>query len=419
MNSFSGYEKAHEDTMRLYCRSLPEDHRRRYAAVEALKIGPGGISYIARVLGMSRRTIYTGIKELEGMEEGDPEHPKRPSGGSSRIRRRGGGRRRAVQAQPGLALAADGILEAHTAGSPTDETVRWTDLNPMRLAEKLAAKGYDIGRNTAAQLLDWSGYRRRALRRELMTGVVDPQERDQQFQYITRLRREAQAAGQAVLCVDTKKKEPLGRLHRPGSCYCTKAQRVYDHDYRHLACGMAIPHGVYDPIHNIGFLSIGTSHETGRSVCDAVAVAWERQFKCLYPGAKELILTFDAGGANAVRSNLFKEDLIELSRRLGVRIRVAHYPPDTSKWHPIEHRLFSHVERSLRGQILDSPETVCAAVQRTTTQTGLKVGACILEGVYRLGRACSATFKQIKDRFIRHDEILGKWNYVVDAKGFA
>jgi hypothetical protein len=266
--------------------------------------------------------------------------------------------------------------------------------------------------------LEGSGYRRRALRQEGMTGSVDPQARDQQFQHLAHLRREAHAPRQPVLCVDTQKKEPLGTRHRPGTGYCTQAQKVYDHDFRHLARGRAIPHGVYDPLHTLGFITVGTSRETGQFVCDAIALAWEMPFRSFFPDAQERLLTFDAGGAPAVRSTRFKEDLLALSPRLGLRLRIAHYPPYTSKGHPIEHRLFSHVERSLRGQMLDSPETVLAAVQRTTTETGLKVGACLLDRVYPLGRACSETFKHIKDRFIRHDETLGKWNYVVDAKGF-
>lgn len=417
MKQFGGYDAAHEDDMLMYFRSLPEDHRRRYAGLEALKIGRGGIAYMARIFGMSRRTIYTGIYELQQMREGDSEHPERPSGGSGRIRRPGGGRPKATQAQPGLDGVAECVLEIHSAGSPTDPAVRWTDLTPARLAKELVARGWEIGRNTAARLIKAKDYRRRALRKELITGHVDPQERDQQFQYIAKLRREGQVQGRPALCVDTKKKELLGALHRPGTRYCTETQKVYDHDFRHLARGKAVPHGVYDLVCNRGFVTVGTSHETSEFVCDAIALAWETEFRAQYPGAKELLLTFDSGGANAARSTRFKEDLIALSRRLGLRLRIAHYPPYTSKWHPIEHRMFSQVERSLRGVILDSAETVRDAVERTTTTTGLTIKARILNAAYRLERKCSASFKDFKDRFIRHDEILGKWNYIVDANG--
>lgn len=418
MNEFSGYEKAHEDAMKVYFRSLPEDHRRRYAAIEALKIGYGGIAYVARVLGMSRRTIYTGIRELQQMSEGDREHPKRPSGRKDRIRRPGQGRPKAVHSQEGLAETLADVLEAHSAGSPTDESVRWTDLKPTQLAKELVQQGYEIGRNTAARLLDWAGYRRRSLRKELITGHVDPQERDQQFRHIDALRRQAHARGIPVLCVDTKKKEQFGTLHRRGQCYSTGEQRVYDHDFRHLARGTLVPHGVYDYFENCGFLTLGTSRETSAFVCDAIALAWEEDRCHRYPHAQEILLTFDSGGANAIRSLRFKEDLLELSKRLGRRLRVAHYPPYTSKWHPIEHRLFSQVERTWRGVILDCPQTALETVQRTRTETGLTVTARILDTVYELGRKCSDSFRSIKDQFIRHDDTLGNWNYVVDANGF-
>ena len=419
MSEFHGYDQAHEDTMRLYCASLPEDHRRRYAAVEALKIGRGGITYVARVLGMSRRTIYTGIRELEAMDTGEGSPPQRPSGNAKRIRRPGGGRPRATQRDEGLEQSFEDILAAHSAGSPTDPRVVWTDLKPMQLVGELLRRGFAIGRNTAAKLMARAGYRRRSLRKELITGHVDPNERDQQFRHIDALRRRAQARGNPVLCVDTKKKELLGRLHRPGQCYSTDVQRVYDHDFRHLAQGLLVPHGVYDYFDNVGFMTLGTSRETSAFVCDAIALAWEEDRAARYPDAQEIVLTFDCGGANAARSLRFKEDLVALSARLRRPLRIAHYPPYTSKWHPIEHRLFSHVERALRGVILDSHDTALKAVQRTRTQTGLRVQARLLDKVYEIGRKCSDTFRDIKDNFIRHDDILGHWNYVVDARGFS
>ncbi len=418
MNEFRGYDESHEEFMRVYCRSLPEDHRRRYSALEAMKIGFGGIAYVARVLGMSRRTGYTGIRELEAMSDDDSEPPRRPSGRDNRIRRPGGGRPKVTQRQAGLEETVEDILEAHSAGSPTDETVRWTHLKPLHLSRELLRRGYEIARNTAAALLDRAGYRRRRLRKELLTGHVDPQERDRQFRKIDALRRQARACGVPVLCVDTKKKESLGNLHRRGQCYSSDEQYVYDHDYRHLATGVLVPHGVYDYFDNAAFMTLGTSRETGAFVCDAIALAWEEDRRSRYPDAEEILLTFDAGGANSVRSIRFKEDLVALSERLGLRLRIAHYPPYTSKWHPIEHRLFSQVERTWRGVILDSPRTALEIVQRTQTQTGLTVKARVLDTVYELGRKCSDTFHDIKDEFIRHDKILGKWNYVVDANGF-
>jgi hypothetical protein len=417
MNKFAGYEAMHEEAMRLYYSSLPEDHRRRYAAIEALKIGYGGVAYVARVLGMSRRTVHTGMRELEQMRNDDPQDPQCPGGDAKRVRRPGGGRPPITEREPLLESALHEILDVHGAGSPTDENVRWTDLKPLQLAQRLFEDGIEVSRNTAAALLDRLGFRRRALCKELITGQVDPQERDQQFRHIAALRRLASRRDIPVLSIDTKKKEPLGTLHRPGQCYSTAPQAVFDHDFSHLADGRLVPHGVYDVLANVGFMTLGTSRETSAFVCDAITLAWEVLFRPMYPHATEAILLCDCGGANAARSLRFKEDLIELAGRLGLRLRIAHYPPYTSKWNPIEHRLFSQVERSWSGVMLDSPETALRAVEGTRTQTGLHVTARILDKVYDLGRKCSDTFRDIKDNFIRHDDVRGQWNYVIDADG--
>jgi hypothetical protein len=403
----------------MFSRTLDEDHRRRYAAIEALKIGFGGIAYVARVLGMSRRTLYTGIRELEQLREDDPDHPQRPSGDAKRVRRPGGGRPPITERKPQLESTLHEVLETHSAGSPTDERVRWTDLKPLQLAHRLLEHGFEISRNTAAVLLDRAGFRRRALRKELITGVVDPTAREEQFRHIGALRRLARRLGIPVFSIDTKKKEPLGTLSRPGRCYTTAPQTVFDHDFRHLADGVLVPHGVYDVRANVGFITLGTSRETSAFVCDAIALAWTVLFRAMYPNATELVLLCDCGGANAARSLRFKEDLIDLARRLGVRLRIAHYPPYTSKWNPIEHRLFSQVERAWSGVMLDCPQTALRTVEQTRTQTGLSVTARLLDATYEIGRACSDTFRDVKDQFIRHDRVNGQWNYVVDPNGFA
>ena len=414
MNQFSGYDEEQEQMMRLFFRSLPEDHRRRYAAVEAHKIGFGGISYISPLLGLSRGTIYQGLRELEQMV--DLDDPQRPSG-EGRVRRPGAGRPKEVERQAGLEKTAKQVLESHSAASPTDARVKWTDLKPIALAVKLAQRGYEVCRNTAAQLLEAAGFKKRKLRKELITGYVDPVERNEQFEHIAALRASYHEQGLPVFCVDTKKKELLGLLHRPGECYSTGDQKVYDHDYRHLATGVAIPQGIYDYYENFGFITLGTSHETSELITDALARCWHWYGQFRYPQADEILLTFDAGGANGVRSPRFREDLLNLSERLGLRLRIAHYPPYTSKWHPIEHRLFSQVEGALRGIIPDSIETVRDAIQRTTTQTGMTVKSYILDKVYPLGRKCSEVFKDIKNHHILHHDLLGKWNYTVDAAG--
>ena len=416
MNEFEGYDEETENYMRIFFRSLPEDHRRRYAAVEAEKIGYGGISYISRVFNVTRGVISTGLEELNDMRNGDPDHPNRPSGGN-RIRRPGAGRPKAVDQHAGLEEAAEKILDAHSAGSPTEEMVIWTNLRPSQFIQFIGIEGYRLCYNTAADLISLMGFRKRSLRKELITGHVDPQERNAQFEYIATLKRSFQAKGLPVFSVDTKKKELLGLLHRPGQCYSTGEQKVYDHDFRHLSEGKAIPHGVYDIQANFGFITVGTTHETSEFVCDAIARCWHWYGRFKYPNAKEILLLFDAGGANSIHSTRFKEDLIGLSRRTGLKLRVTHYPPYTSKWNPIEHRLFSQLEKSLRGIIPDSIETVCEAIQNTSTTTGLRVKAYILDKVYLLQRKCSKNFETLKKMYIRHETDRLKWNYIVDAAG--
>jgi hypothetical protein len=261
------------------------------------------------------------------MDTGEGSPPQRPSGNAKRIRRPGGGRPKASERDEGLKHTFEDILAAHSAGIPTDPSVVWTDLKPMQLVSEFLHRGFAIGRNTAAKLMKRTGYRRRSLRKELITGHVDAYEHDQQFRYIDALRRRAQARGNPVLCVDTKKKELLGRLHRPGQCYSTDVQRAYDHDSRHLAQGLLVPHGVYDYFDNVGFMALGTSRETSAFVCDGIALAWQEDRAARYPDAQEIVLAFDCGDANAARSLRFKEDLLALSARLGRPLRIAHYPP--------------------------------------------------------------------------------------------
>ena len=203
MNKCQGYPAAQEQGMRVFFRSLPEDHRRRYAAVEADKLGFGGIAYISQVLGVARGAIYEGLRELQQM--GEAAEPFRPSGA---------GRPKAPERQAGLAAA----VEAHSAGSPTDPQVKWTDLKPLAFAAELTQRGYEVCRNTAAELLEAGGFAPRKLRKELITGYVDPVERNSQFEHLAALRASYQERGLPVFGVDTKKKELLGLLHRPGEC---------------------------------------------------------------------------------------------------------------------------------------------------------------------------------------------------------
>jgi hypothetical protein len=406
-----------DDLKRTFFRTLPEDHRRRFAAIEAISYEHGGIVYISDFFNISRPTIMFGKEELEAMFFNNPENPKRPSG-KKRIRRIGGGRKKIEDSQPTIVAASKKIMEVHSAGSPTKPEVKWTDLNPGTFAEALQENDYSVSRNSAARLLKDSGFKKRKLEKQLITGTVDPIERNIQFHKIAQYREKFHELGNPVFSVDTKKKEFIGHLSRNGKAYCTGPQPVYDHDFPHLAECKVIPHGIYDYYNTFGFITLGLSCETSDFVCDSLARCWNWYGKYHYPNATEILLTFDSGGANGIRRLKFKEDLIELSRRIGLPIRVAHYPPYTSKWNPIEHKLFSFLEKSMQGKIFDSVESLRTTLEKTTTKSGLRVKAYIHDKIYKLKQKCSEKFKDIKDHFIQHDKVLEMWNYRVSSAGF-
>jgi hypothetical protein len=418
MNCFPGYDAETEERMQILHSILKEDDRRRYAAVEAMKIGYGGVAYISRLLRCAPMTIDAGITEIKMLQKCKPED-RQPPAGPNRTRRVGGGRHRKIDGEKGeaLQLAFDEVLKPNTAGSPTDEEVKWTDLKPFQISLLLYNnKGIDASVYMVKQLLQDGGYRNRAPRKELITGSVDPVRRNEQFLYIFELEERYLDRGDPVLSIDTKKKEPIGCFRRPGKSWSREERKVYDHDFRHLAIGKGVPHGIYDVGENFGFINIGTSAETSQFIADSIARWYHWCGQYWYPDADEILLTFDSGGANGIHSKLFKEDMINLSARLGLKIRIAHYPPYTSKWNQIEHRLFSHLERSLGGLVLDSFELLRQAAANTMTATGLWAKAYILDKVYETGRECSAHFDDLLSLYFRRDERDGNWNYEIDAR---
>ena len=413
MNSFPGYDVETEERMQILHGILKEDDRRRYAAVEAMKIGYGGVAYISRLLCCAPMTVDAGIREIKELQKCKSED-RQPPAGPNRTRRVGGGRHRKIDDT--LQQAFNDVLKPNTAGSPTDEKVKWTDLKPFQISSRLYNKGIDASIYMVKQLLHDGGFRNRAPSKELITGDVDPVRRNEQFLYIFELEERYLDKGVPVLSVDTKKKEPIGCFRRYGSSWTREERKVYDHDFRHLAIGKGVPHGIYDVGENFGFINIGTSAETSQFVADSIARWYHWCGQYWYPEADEILLTFDSGGANGIHSNLFKEDMINLSARLGLKIRIAHYPPYTSKWNLIEHRLFSHLERSLGGLVLDSFECLRQAAANTMTATGLWAKAYILDKIYETGRECSVHFNDLMSLYFRRDERDGNWNYEIDAR---
>ena len=390
-----------EEQMRAFYHTLAEKDKRRYAAIEARKLGHGGITYIARVLGCSRETIQKGMAELDQLPEDES---------GRRQRRRGGGRKPYHQTHPNIDEQFLDVLRDFTAGDPMNAEMRWTNLTQDEIKERLYERhGTKVSRKVIRQLLKRHGYRaRKAQKRTTMKHVEG---RNEQFEQIAELKADFQARGLPIISIDTKKKEFLGNFYRAGRLYTREVVEVFDHDFNSFAEGRVIPHGIYDLTHNTAFISIGTSHDTSEFACESLRSWWQEQGRYDWPGATDLLVLCDGGGSNSSRHYLFKQDLQELAQALGLRIRVAHYPPYCSKYNPIEHRLFPHVTRACQGVIFKSVEMVKQLMEKTKTKAGLRVQVRILDKLYETGRKVASDFKETMR--IVFDDYLPAWNYVV------
>jgi len=289
-----------------------------------------------------------------------------------------------------------------------DEKVRWTNLTTSEIIIALQ-EDHDIwiSKYVVRKLLKKHNYRsRKAQKRRSMKEVAN---RDAQFKKIARLIDEYKAAGNPILSIDTKKKEHLGNFYRDGHLYTLEELKTYDHDFVSFAEGIIIPHGLYDIVQNIGYINIGTSHDTGAFACDSIRHWWYNFGRYDYPDATSLLIPCDGGGSNSSRHYLFKEDLQALADEIGIEIRIAHYPPYCSKWNPIEHRFFPHVTRACQGVIFTSVELVKELMEKTRTKTGLKTFVHVIDKVYKTGRKYAADFKE--NMRIVFDVFLPKWNY--------
>jgi hypothetical protein len=300
------------------------------------------------------------------------------------------------------------VLHDHTAGDPMRSEVKWTDLTRREICGRLAKRGTPAGKRVVKRLLKKHGYVKRKARKTQAMGPRHP-ERNAQFQNIARLKQEYLNAGEPVISMDTKKKELLGNFYRDGTLYTQQAIEVFDHDFPGAASGVVFPHGLYDVGLNRGHINLGTSHETSEFACDSLERWWREEGRQRYPQATRLLLLCDGGGSNSARRYVFKEELQGLAARLGLEIRVAHYPPYCSKYNPIEHRLFPHVTRACQGVVFHTIQIVKGLMEKTTTATGLQVTVDILDKVYETGRKCAKGFKQ--NMKILFDDLLPQWNY--------
>jgi hypothetical protein len=392
------YGREIERHLRQYYQSLSEKDRRRYAAVEAIKLGHGGIQYIAHVLGCDPQTVKDGMRDLTQL-------PDDPAG--DRIRKPGGGRKKAEDKDPDLIRHVQHTINDRTAGDPMRSDVLWTDLTPQEIADDLRSQAISAAPRIVRRILATLGLARRQIAKVLPGGDAMP--RDAQFRHLAHLIQAFLAAGNPVLSMDTKKKEFLGTLYRDGKIYCYKALKAFDHDFPSLASGVIIPHGIYDLSLNHGWMHLGLSRDTTEFACDSLRMFGHTDGQRLYPHASAISLLCDGGGSNSCRKHLFKEDLQGVVNDLRISIRVAHYPAYCSKFNPIERRLFCHVTRACQGVLFDSLHTVRQLIQKTTTQQGLSVTVRVLDKLYEAGRKVSDTFKE--NTSIIFDPVLPKWNY--------
>jgi hypothetical protein len=389
-----------EDLLRHYYQSLSEKDRRRFAAFEAIKLGHGGIEYIARVLGCDPQPIRDGMRELKQL----PDDPAGP-----RVRKPGGGRKKTETQQPDVIEKVQRTIANRTAGDPMRHDLVWTDLTPQEIANALHEQDLSVGPRIVRRILGTLGFAKRQIAKVLPSGETS--HRDPQFRHLAHLIQDFQGAGNPVLSMDTKKKEFLGTLYRNGKVYTQESIKAFDHDFPSLAQGVIIPHGIYDLSLNHGWLHLGRSRDTTEFACDSLRLFWQRDGQRLYPQASAILLLCDGGGSNSCRKHLFKEDLQHLVNEVRVPIRVAHYPAYCSKFNPIERRLFCHVTRACQGVLFDSLQTVIGLMQKTTTQTGLAVTLRVIDKLYETGRKVSNAFKQ--NMPIVFEPVLPKWNYWV------
>lgn len=381
---------------------LGERPRRLFAARLATLLGYGGASFASRLTGVSRRAIRAGAAELRGLVAP-------PAAG--RQRRPGGGRKTAAQRQPGLPDALDALVEPTSRGDP-QSPLRYSCKGVRRLAQALRRQGFRVGRQAVAEMLRGMGYSLQA-NRKTREGKQHP-DRDAQFEFIGRRVGEFRAAGWPAVSVDTKKKELLGDFKNPGREWrpAGRPEPVRVHDFASKGAGKAAPYGVYDLTFNEGFVSVGTDHDTSRFAVAAIRAWWGRMGRARYPGAARLLITADSGGSNSSRGRLWKLALQELADETGLVISVSHYPPGTSKWNKIEHRLFSFIAINWRAEPLTSAEEMAERIRATTTRAGLRVEAAVDAASYPTGlRVSRAEFARVR---LRPEEFHGDWNYSLE-----
>src|SRR4249919_2667757 len=385
---------------------LDERQWRVYLGTEARALGRGGVAAVARASGASQVTVAAGAAQAA-----DPDALAALARG--RARRPGAGRPKAEDAQPGLRQALGGVLEEATRGDPVSE-VTWCSLSLRALRRQLAARGFRCGKDAIARMLRQEGYSLQAMAK-VLEGRQHP-DRDGQFRHVNAMIRAFRAAGYPVAVADAKKKEQPGPYHRDGRAWRPAGDpvKVRDHDFPGPELGKITPYGVYGIAASRGFVSAGTSCDTAAFAVNALRLWWQREGALRYPGATRLLVTADAGGPDGYRCRLWKDQLAVLAAETGLKISVVHFPPGTSKWNRIEHRLFCHITMNWRGRPLTSHEVIVNTIAATTTRTGLTVRAELDPGSYPTGTEISDA--QMAAVPLARHRFHGDWNYTIHPR---
>ena len=383
---------------------LNEKSLRTWCAVEAKAIGWGGVSLVSQATGVARSTIQRGLKDIETTKN-------TPAQDTKRVRKPGGGRKKLTESQPSLEADLDRLIEPATRGDP-ENPLRWTSKSTTKLMTELNQKNHRISQRSVYNLLKKLGYSLQANKKN-KEGSSHP-DRNAQFEYISNMTKKIQKNGNPVISVDSKKKEIIGEFKNGGKEYSKKGEpvEVNTHDFPDKNLGKVAPYGVFDITHNKGWVSVGISCDTAEFAVETIRYWWQEMGKPLYPNASEILITADGGGSNGSRLRLWKIELQRLANELNIPINICHFPPGTSKWNKIEHKMFSFISMNWRGRPLINRATVVELIKNTRTNTGLEIQARLDEKQYKKGLKISD--EDLNSVNMKKADFHGEWNYTIN-----
>jgi hypothetical protein len=388
--------------MRAFLATLSHEQRRLYAAVEANRIGRGGIKNISMITGLCAPTIASGRRQLADLLEGRPLNKQREPGA---------GRKRTEQKYPEVAAALEEMLSDEVAGNPEGDAI-WVRSSCRKLAKQLEERGFVISYRTVLHILKRMGFSMKTHVRNRRGVNPDPARRDEQFGYIAAQRKAFCEAGLPVISVDTKKKELIGNFRNPGKTWCRRPREVNEQEYASQAECLAVPYGIYDVAKNTGYVVVGMSYNTAEFAVSSISKWWEGEGRMVYPGTSQLLILADGGGGNGNRSRAWRWNLHErICNPYRLTVTVCHYPPGCSKWNPVERRLFSQITNNWAGKPLRSLAIMLGYIRGTTTTTGLTVKASLDEGIYPKGQKVS--WKDVDGLNLTPHEVCPEWNYTI------